>query len=142
MILYANMGNAIKDNDTSHFGAETGGSMHGWISAFHIFNPHLGSDQTKKHFKCQFKCQNLTHRGSWSGEWPCFLCLCAVHDWNQFFQEGLIRQNTNPLVLHRADENSCCEKAARLRLTRGQLEEWPSAQTLGWDVCGCFKMKL
>lgn len=96
----------------------------------------------KKHFKCQFKCQNLTHRGSWSGEWPYFLCLCAVHDWNQFLQEGLIRQNTNPLVLHRTDENSCCEKAARLRLTRGQLDEWPSAQTLSWDVCGCFKMKL
>lgn len=39
MMLYAIMGNANKDNDISHFGAEIDSAMHGWISAFHIFDP-------------------------------------------------------------------------------------------------------
>lgn len=49
MTLDANMGNANKDNDISHFGAETGGSRHGRISAFHIFDPETTTwAQTRK----------------------------------------------------------------------------------------------
>lgn len=83
MILYANMGNAIKDNDTSHFGAETGGSMHGWISAFHIFNPEttIWAQTRQKNIlnvSLNVKTSRIGEAGVVSGRIFCVFVLCTT----------------------------------------------------------------
>lgn len=72
---YTIMGTANNVNDVEYFRAEIDSLMHGWISAFHILYPETTiCVQTRQNqFKCQFKCQNLTHRASWKREWPYFL---------------------------------------------------------------------